>query len=479
MLGFPTVRSRVLVAVGALVVSFQSSAWAADGGAPDSGLPPAPVDVIAEYCSDIDYECTSAPLSYEKTVELPIAFDFDTGWIPSGSDLQVRFFLKIPASTTVKLNGWLETTWPDAMTLATPGGPGAELGFDYGLEVGAKVKVDVSVIGIPVKWEADIPYVPQVDFHLKGSTAFQSWGFAPNGPTVSGTTDKIRVLEVNLLDLAGVPSQIAKGGVALDVQGELTATYETERIRIELAGQDDDDILTEDGMVNRAFLGGAFVEYDVWPEGHVDYSGTLHLIPTFFVEVLGKDFDLGLFDFPVTFDIGTEDFVFDPVRVHVPLPDLENVDPVLDFGSVSVGESKTLSVELSNVGEAKARATGFVESTETKAFSLPTAETTIASMGDGKLSVAFKPTDSGKAETVLTLVTNDPDNRFQKVTLRGSGVDGPVPKNDDTKPSPQAEDDGGCGCQAPRTSPRVASFAVLALAALVLRRRQGRAKTRI
>jgi MYXO-CTERM domain-containing protein len=479
VLGFPTVRSRVFVAAGALGVSLGSTAWAADGGVPDGGLPPAPVDVIAEYCSDVDFECTSAPLTYEKTVSLPIAFDFDTGWIPPGSDIQVRFFLKIPASTTVKLNGWLETTWPDAMTLATPGGPGAELSFDYGLEVGAKAKIDVNVIGIPVKWEADIPYVPQVDFHLKGATEFQSWGFPPNGPTVSGKSDAIRVLEVNLLDLAGIPSQIAKGGIALDVQGELEATYETERIRIELAGADDSDITTEDGMVNRAFLGGAFVEYDVWPEGHVDYSGTLHLIPTFFVEVLGKDFDFGLFDFPVTFDIGTEDFVFDPVRVHVPLPDLEKVEPVLDFGSVSVGESKTLAVALSNIGEAKARATGFVETTTTKVFSLPAAETTIASMDSGKVSVAFKPTTAGKSETVLTLVTNDPDNRFQTVTLRGNGVDGPVPKNDDTKPSPQAEDDGGCGCQAPRNSPRAASLALFALAALVLRRRQGRASTRI
>lgn len=472
-------RSRVFVAVGALGVSLASPLWAADGGAPDGGLPPAPADVIAEYCSDIDFECTSAPLAYEKTVSLPIAFDFDTGWIPPGSGLQVRFFLKIPASTTVKLNGWLETTWPDAMTLATPGGPDAELYFDYGLELGAKAKIDVSVLGIPVHWEDDLPFVPQVDFHLMGATDFQSWGFAPNGPTVSGKTDKIRVLEVNLLDLAGIPSQIAKGGVALDVQGELSATYETERIRIELAGAADADITTEDGMVNRAFLGGAFVEYDVWPEGHVDYSGTLHLIPTFFVEVLGKDFDLGLFDFPITFDIGTEDFVFDPVRVHVPLPDLEQVDPVLDFGSVSVGESKTLSVPLSNIGEAKARATGFVEGKTTKAFSLSAAETTIASMDSGKVSVAFKPTNSGKAETVLTLVTNDPDNRFQTVTLRGNGVDGPVPKSDDTKPAPQAEDDGGCGCQAPRTSPRAAGLALFALVALVFRRRQGRASTRI
>src|SRR5690606_15640658 len=86
---------------------------------PASAAPPA--YVIAEYCNEFDVECTFAPIEYDKTVTLPIAFDWDTGWIPQGSDLQVRFYVKLPATTRVKLGGELETTWPTAMTLATPG----------------------------------------------------------------------------------------------------------------------------------------------------------------------------------------------------------------------------------------------------------------------------------------------------------------------------------------------------------------------
>jgi MYXO-CTERM domain-containing protein len=431
------------------------------------------VDVIAAYCSDTEYECTTAPLEYSKSVQLPVAFDFDTGWIPPGSDLQVRFFLKIPAFTTVKLDGWLDTTWPEAMLLSTPGGPGGVLSFDYGLEIGAKAKIDVSVIGVPVKWETDLPFIPQVDFHLKGSTEFQSWAFAPNGATASGTTDQIRIVEVNLLDLAGVPSAIAKGGVAVDIQGELSATYETERIRIELAADGETDIMSEDGQVSREFVGGPFVEYDVWPEGHVDYTGTLHLIPTIFVEVLGQDFDLDLFDFPVNIDLGTTDFVFDPVRVHVPLPDLEAVDPVLDFGSVAVGQTKSMNVSLSNVGEAKARATGFIDTAKTTEFTLGTAEAIIASGGMGDVSVTFQPKTAGKVEAQLTLVTNDPDTRFQMVTLRANATGGGVPpKTDGTKPSPEAGDDGGCGCRAAGAPVSSAGVFVMAIAALALRRRR-------
>ena len=66
--------------------------------------------MIAEYCSATDYECTTAPLAYAKTIELPVAFDWDTGWIPNGSNIQVRFFVKLPAQTTVELEGSFETT---------------------------------------------------------------------------------------------------------------------------------------------------------------------------------------------------------------------------------------------------------------------------------------------------------------------------------------------------------------------------------
>jgi hypothetical protein len=453
-------------------------ARAADAGVDAAGTDggPSPAEVIATYCSATDLECTTAPLAYAKTVELPIAFDFDTGWVPSGSSLQVRFFLKIPASTTVKLDGFLETTWPEPMTLATPGGPNGLLAFDYGLELGAKAKLDVNVIGVPVKWEGDIPYVPKVDFHLKAEKKFPSWAFAPNVATATGSSEKLRVLEVNLLDLAGIPSQISKGGVAVDVKGGLTATYQTERIRIEPAKVTDQHILSQEGTTTRAFAGGAFVEYDVFPEGRVDYTGTLHVIPTFFVSVLGKDFDLPVVDLPISFDVGKQDFVFDPVRVHVPLPDFEPVVAVLDFGSVNVGSEKTLKIGLDNVGEAQGRATGFLDDAALSSFSLPAAEVLVSASGSKDYPVSFAPKSAGKAEAVLTLLTNDPDERFLKVTLKGSAVGGGVPDggSDGGTDDPALNDPGdtgGCGC-ALAADGTGSSLAVLGFALLVIRRRR-------
>lgn len=462
-------RFRYLI-VGAAVGATLSAAplaRAQDGGAPDAAplldagpdSSVSPGAILAYYCGGADLECTIAgPLEYAKTIQLPFAFDWDTNWIPNGSPLQVRFYVKMPAETTVELDGQLQTTWPQAMTLATPGGSRGFLGFDYGLEVGAKARIDANVAGIPIKWSGDIPYVPQVDFHMQGATLFTPWAFAPNGAKASAFTKEFTLFDVNLLGLAGVPSQISKGGVSLDVKGELSATYTTDRIQIDPAGTNELSVQSASGTAYRAFPGGAFVEYNVWPEGTVHYDGTLHLIPAFYLEVLGKKFSIPITDFPLTMPIGDQAFVFDPVRVHVPLPDIEELkDPMIDFGQVAIGGGKLRKLPLSNIGEAKARATGFIDAAMQTTFKLTSPSTLIDSGQGGSVTIRFTPQKAGLFETEMTLVTNDPDYRFIKVKLRGLGaaVSGPdYPADDAGAPEagapgakPSANESGGCGCR--------------------------------
>lgn len=430
--------------------------------------------VIAEYCSETELECTVAQLDFDKTKQLPVAFSYDTGWIPPNSDLQVKVYAELPAYTRVELSGDLETTWPNAMMLATPGGGPALLQFEYGLAIGAQAKIDLTVAGIGIKWTGDIPFVPKIDFKIAGQKEFSSWAFEPNGVSTSGLSPKVRLFDVNLLGLVGIPSQLSKGGVALDVAGELEATYQTERIRVEPAGGSETSIQSHADQINRPFPGGAFVEYDVWPEGRVDYKGTLHIIPTLFVEVLGKDFSMPLVDIPVTLSIGSTEFIFDPVRVHVPLPDFEPVPVTLDFGTVSVGGEKRLAVDLSNVGEAKARANAFFDSSHTGVFQSYPPEVLVASMASKKVEIAFSPKSSGPVKTELTFVTNDPDQRFMKITLLANGAalpDEPLP--DDPKPSGATGETGGCGCRAAGDAPSGGLWlGALVLGAFAWRRRR-------
>src|SRR5690606_7498825 len=140
-----------LASTGLLLIT--SQALAQDGGLPDGGPALDPGEVLALYCGDVELDCTSAPLHYDKTVQLPISFDWDTGWIPNNSDLQVRFFVKVPAETTVRLDGALKTEWPPALHHETPGlRNGGFLSFDYGIEVGAEARLDISVLGYHIKW---------------------------------------------------------------------------------------------------------------------------------------------------------------------------------------------------------------------------------------------------------------------------------------------------------------------------------------
>lgn len=477
------------LAVGGLLLS-SSQAFAQDGGMPDGSADGGPQldpgEVLAMYCEDVELDCTTAPLHYDKTIDLPFAFDWDTGWIPNGSDLQVRFFVKVPAETRVKLDGNLQTEWPPALRHLTPGlRNGGYLSFDYGLEVGAEARFDVSVLGVHVKWQGDIPFIPQVDFHLQRQKTFDSWAF-DGSPPAQAFTDEFRLLEVNLAGLAGIPSQLGKGGVALDVYGELSAVYTTERIVVEPANKDIED---KGDSTSSDFLGGAFAEFDVWPEGSVSYTGAIHLVPTFFIEVLGFDFDIPIIDYPIDFPLGDQKFVFDPVRVHVPLPDIPTPENnVIDFGTVTVGDRGAETLTLENLGEAKARVTGFLGSTNAEHFSLLTSNEYIDSMQSGEINLRFNPKKSGSFSTDVTFVTNDPDNRFITYTLKGTGVGQDLPEypedpgsggsNGGGAAGPQTQDASGCGCRAvgsptPFSSSHSAGLLVgLGFAFLIGRRRR-------
>ncbi len=456
MLHCTAMRGFIRLTAGSAVLAFSTLTAAPAGAAPGAA-------VIAEYCSQTDLECTFAPLTFDKTHKLPIAFDFDTGFIPKGSNLQVRLYAELPAFTRVKMDGELETTWPDAMTLATPGGGAGLLQFEYGLALGAEAKIDLTVLGVGIKWQGDVPFVPKVDFKMQGQKEFTSWAFDPNGVETSGITPKVRLFDVNLLGLIGIPKQISKGGIALDVAGELGATYITERIHVDPVKSTDKSIESDTDTVTRAFAGGPFVEYDVWPEGRVDYTGTLHLIPAFFLEVLGKDFTMPIIDFPISLAIGSADFDFDPVRVHVPLPDLEPLPPSLDFGTVAVGEEKRLSVDLSNIGEAKAKAAAFVDASHKDQFTPYPGEVFVPSMLSQKVEIGFSPKQSGPVKTTLTFVTNDPDGRFHTNTLVANGATADPTTPDPTGPGgpPSAGDSGGCGCQTPGRVPASPNSALL------------------
>jgi len=424
----------------------------------------ASAEIVAIGCeADPDW-CKIAPVSFARSDTLPIEWSFDTGWVPANSPLQLHLWAGVYATTRVSLKGSLETTWPEALVLRTPGKPeGGLLGFHYGVELGAQAKIKVTVAGKDYEWTGDVPYVPQVDFQIEGEQVFDAWGFDP-GATLSSKTTPVMIIQVGVGDLVGGSIPGIDGGIEVDLAMELAATYKTKRLVIEtpegkpVSGG---DITTPDGETSVEYLNGPAVDLDVHPEGTVDYDGVIHLIPAFWVELLGQSWNIPIADIPIGFPITQTKWVFDKQRVHVPLPDIVLSVEEIDFGDVEVGQKSMVGFGVWNAGEARAKCT-FVSSSP----DLFPAWDTSADVETGitfDSAVRFIPTKNGPFEGTLFVASNDPSDAVQMIKLKGVGFGGP----DETLPS-SIEQDSSCACRFSDDASTRSSAGAMAFTGLIL-----------
>jgi MYXO-CTERM domain-containing protein len=441
-------------------------------------------DALASPCHPFAVQCMRAPIAFDASKSLPIEFDFDSGWVPSGGDLQVHLWGKVFATTRLSLGGALEARWPAvapgappegggaALALAAPGDPdGGLLAYHYGVDAGAEAKVNIKIFGKTYSWQGDIPYVPQIDFQVEGTEIFDAWGWPP-GAQHSDATKPATVAQVDVTKLIGPSIPGLSGGFELNVALDVTVRWVNDRIVLRtpdgepVAGG---DIEAADGTSSVAYAGEAAVELDVHPEGTMRYEQVLHLIPSFYVELLGKKWSIPIVDYPQKLPATDEAWVLDDRRVRVPLPDVEREVDVIDFGTVAVGEETFRKYEVRNDGEAAALVAIAVSDPET----FPLWDEALAvEPGDGILAaLRFAPRSAGVHTAVLTLASNDPDAPSQTIELTGVGTE--TGASAPVDPGGGSEADGGCGCRlapsAPGRAPLLWLGAVLAFA---LRRRR-------
>lgn len=402
----------------------------------------AQADIVAVGCdADPDW-CKTGPISFGKSDTLPIEWSFDTGWVPQNSPLQLYLKAGVYATTRLSLKGALETSWPEALVLRTPGQTdGGMLAFHYGAELSAQAKIHITVAGQDYDWTGDVPYIPQFDFQVEGEKVFDTWAFDP-GTTLSSKTMPVRIIEVGVGDIVGGSIPGIDGGIAVDLAMELAATYKTKRIVIETSdGQPvaGGDITKQDGESSTKYLNGPAVDLDVHPEGTVGYDGVIHLIPAFWVELLGKQWNIPIADIPIAFPITDTDWVFDKQRVHVPLPDVVLSVEEIDFGDVQVGQKGLVNFGVWNAGEARAKATFVSSNPDLFPPWDPAADVESGVTFDS--AVRFIPTKNGPFEATLFVASNDPSDPVQKIILKGVGFGGP-----ETPPA-TVEQDGSCACR--------------------------------
>jgi MYXO-CTERM domain-containing protein len=457
-------RSRSLFGtsalVGAAIVSISTGAQAYDS--------------LAVPCDKKPLYCQTGPLAFEQTDTLPIEWSFDTGWVPQGSPLEVRIQAGVWAHTTVRLGGELTTSWPNALELRTPGlADGGWFGFHYGASFSAEGKLEISVLGQDFSWQGDLPFVPQFDFQVQADDTFDSWGWKP-GVTIQSTTEPQKIASIGLGDIIGVDIPGLDGGFELDIAFELKATYVTDRIVVStIDGQpvtggpiDPSHLETK-----TAYLGGPNVELDVHPEGTVDYDGVIHLIPAFYVDLLGQSWSIPIADIPIPFPITTIDWSFDDRRVHVPLPDLYVTKTEIDFGEVQVGKEGTSPLGFLNAGEALLHFQ--VESSDPDVFYTDHFDGDVDPIEQLDTKARFAPRKAGPFEAKLVLHSNDPSDPAQIVVVRGIGIDHEGGDGDDDPP--KLREEGGCACTTPGgSSSGFAAPLLLALGALGMTRRRRR-----
>lgn len=431
--------------------------------------------------------CPSADVDWQYRDALFGDVMLDTGWIPSSAPIQLRLALLIGGSTEIDMGGRLDFGWPvffeeslPGIDLSVVGRPmTGRLAINYGIELIARLRFDIEVAGVHYRWEGNIPIpggIPR-DLRLASETAFDPLllpGAMGRPVHVSDTTERIRVVTYDALG-GFIPIPGIGGGVALDLEGSLAASYATDRIAI------DDSLPIESEAAHTALLPGEegfgpALDLATHPEGTVHYDGAITLYPTLFIEIAGRHVDFTVAEIPVRIVDSDTNAVFDAATTHVPLPDVSVSTERVGLGEVSIGDSVSHTIEIGNDGEAVLEVTSVVEEASFDALpaTLLVPPNTIA-----RLAVIFAPRSDGVEEGTLLLVTNDPDEAIVSIELTGEGVEDPLPVADagvdaGSEPSPGgvAVMDGGCGCSMDGRFPRGLLCVVAAGALLASLRRR-------
>src|SRR5512138_3608637 len=88
------------------------------------------------------YSSKPQPVLYSGEKTLFSNVDFETGWVPANSPIQVYFAIHIGTGWTVQAAGKGDLSWPEPLTIQMVGNNGAgALSMSLGVEVLAKLSV--------------------------------------------------------------------------------------------------------------------------------------------------------------------------------------------------------------------------------------------------------------------------------------------------------------------------------------------------
>jgi MYXO-CTERM domain-containing protein len=391
--------------------------------------------------------------------------DIDTGPLPSGSPVAIRFFISTRGGVETVIEGDSNVSWPDPLTHAVTGreeGGFFELTSQINANLVLAIDVDPLYTGSVALWSGVLRFFEETTFDqllLVGDPAQQV----------------TLVSEGDGLDTLRLPISIVTGlevAVLLDIFPRASATLTGDRIETVIESESDPSVLTEAGVTTLLAVPASnpgLVELESDWMGRLEAALDLVFVPAAELCVFGSCWTVFDFDLPLTLVDHEGPLSMSSGAYEHPLPAIDVPVSNHDFGEIELGNVRNLAVPILNLGLMDLAGTARIEG----AADITVFPSTFyaAPQGEDGLMITFEPLAELPASAKLILESNDPSRPYIEIPLLGQGFVEPPPEQD---PGPDGESDPekirSCGCAT--SSGARAAWPALALLALGLRRRR-------
>ena len=394
-----------------------------------------------------------------------IGVDFDTGWVPGGSPVQVRMYFEMGCEFGTEMDGKGVMVWPPSMSLYFQGDPrGGDFWQNIGINFGADIRwdIDVPVVG-HFEGTMPIPYVPRIDVGCldrdnpiarANFTPFLLSGNPARPASLTCTVGPVLVFEYDLLDLI-LPSitVLASAWVRIYLTVDLHSYLQGDKI---VVSEHEQEITEEYGRATVYPRGAPSMEMTAQYFADLSHQIIVTLSPKVDFEILTFDFGFDIIDVNIPIPEMRDHWVFPPVDMDFYFPDISAATE-LDFGRTQVGRPRLKRFAVENVGfeDLKFYARSALPFGVDARLGDPAEEpVTIPAPGMDDIIVSFDPGGEGNASGILRLETNDPDEPWVDVRLLGEATFedvGEYTDPDDCEGAACYTDPGyavtGCGCR--------------------------------
>lgn len=270
----------------------------------------------------------------------------DTGWIPGGSPVQMRFFADAANSITISLPGQAHYDWRTESLRFEGDEEAGFFEYDVGLELQASVKFDVGI----AQWESDIlgPY----DWGVEAIDMFTPYLLEGNPDRPAMISDESGAF--TLVSVPIIPDVVvAEGNLDIDLFVEIEAQLQCNRIEVTTPGGEVVEF-TQEGQSLPIDPGEGSLDEDlVLPaQAHclLQTMPILIIYPNLVMEILFTEYDVGGIEIPIDLPVVDEEISFDTIDLSFPRWEPPEPEDTGESGE-SAGESESDEGNSDEIGD--------------------------------------------------------------------------------------------------------------------------------